>query len=276
MPLPPLPALVIDFTICETILNCLSSAFTSWVEVPLPCGDPEPPRPVDHRGPAPLLGGHRADDRLDAAELRLVDLGLAQLLRHARQHRDQVLQRPHLPHLAHLLEEVLEREVALAQLLRSARGLVGVERLLGLLDEAEHVAHAEDPARHAVGIEGLEVLELLTDTDEEDRAAGDLLHRQRGTAARVAVELREHHAGEVDRLRERLGDVHRFLTGHRVDDEQRVVGLHGLADTQQLVHEVGVDLQPARGVDDHDVAAEPVCLVDARLARPRPGRCRLT
>ena len=48
---------------------------------------------------------------------------------------DEVLERPHLPHLAHLLEEVLEREVALAQLLLRLRGLVGVERLLGLLDE---------------------------------------------------------------------------------------------------------------------------------------------
>ena len=33
---PPLPVFVIDFTICETILNCFSSALTSWVVVPLP------------------------------------------------------------------------------------------------------------------------------------------------------------------------------------------------------------------------------------------------
>ena len=105
-----------------------------------------------------------------------------------------------------------------------------VEGRLGLLDEREHVAHAEDAARHAVGVERLEVVELLAGTGEEDRLADDFLHRQRGTAARVAVDLGEDHAVEADRLVERVGDVDRFLTGHRVDDEQRVVRLHRVAD----------------------------------------------
>ena len=82
----------------------------------------------------------------------------------------------------------------------------------------------EDAARHAVGVERLEVVELLARAREQDRLADDLLHRERRTTARVAVDLGEDHAGEPDGLVELGGDVHRFLTGHRVDDEQRVVG----------------------------------------------------
>ena len=82
-------------------------------------------------------------------------------------------------------------------------------------------------------------------------------------------------------------DVDRFLTGHRVDDEQRVVRLHDVADLAQLVHELDVDLQTTGGVDDHDVATEPLRFLDAaargrdriasarsRTARRRAPRAR--
>ena len=42
-------------------------------------------------------------------------------------------------------------------LLRGLGGLLLVELLLRLLDQREHVAHAEDPGGHAVGMERLEV-----------------------------------------------------------------------------------------------------------------------
>ena len=50
----------------------------------------------------------------------------------------------------------------------------------------------------------------------------------------------------------------RVLAGHGVDDEERVVGLDRLGDVADLVHHLGVDGQPAGGVDD-----------DARRARVR-------
>ena len=83
--------------------------------------------------------------------------------------------------------------------------------------------------------------------------AGDLRDRQRGTTAGVAVELGEHDAGEADAVAERLGGGDRVLADHRVDDEQRLVGLHGVADVGGLPHQLGVDAQPAGGVDDDDV-----------------------
>ena len=83
--------------------------------------------------------------------------------------------RAHLADRLHLLEEVLEGElVAAAELGGHLLGLVLVEGLLGLLDQGEHVAHAEDAGGHPVGVEDVEVLELLAVGGEHDRLAGDL------------------------------------------------------------------------------------------------------
>ena len=120
---------------------------------------------------------------------------------------------------------------------------------------------------HAVGVERLEVVEALTRGGEHDRAPGDGGHRERGTTARVAVELGEHDAGEVDALLEGLGRGDGVLADHRVDDEQHLVGVDGLADVGGLLHELGVDAEAAGGVDDDDVV-----LLVARELRRRPWR----
>src|SRR5262245_4117803 len=56
-------------------------------------GDAQPPRAVDDRRVGPLAGGHRPDDRLDPVDPALVDLGVADLLGHARHHPHEVLER---------------------------------------------------------------------------------------------------------------------------------------------------------------------------------------
>ena len=80
-------------------------------------------------------------------------------------------------------------------------GLLLVEGLLGLVDEGEDVAHAEDAPGQAVGVEQVEVGQLLAGGREGDRLADDLLDRQRGAAAGVAVELGEDDAVEREGLR---------------------------------------------------------------------------
>ena len=102
--------------------------------------------------------------------------------------------------------------------------LVLLDRGLGSLDQRQDVAHAEDPRRHPVGVEPLELVELLARRDELDRLARDGLDGERRAAARVAVELRQHDAVELDALLERLRDPDRLLAGHRVEHEQDVVG----------------------------------------------------
>jgi hypothetical protein len=68
-------------------------------------------------------------------------------------------------------------------------------------------------------------------------------------------------------LVERIGDVDRVLTGHRVEDEEDVVRAGALVDVLELLHQGLVDREAAGGVVDDDVAA-----LEAR-SRPRRS-CR--
>src|SRR3954452_12107750 len=211
---------------------------------PRPLGDAKPARALDELGPPALLGRHRQDDRLDAVDLALVDLHLRQLLaREPGQHAEDRLERPHLAQRLELLEDVVEGELVAAQLALELERLVLLELLLGLLDERHDIAHAEDPLRHPLRVEALELVELLAHAREQDRLARDRLDAQRGAAAGVAVELAHQHAVELDGLGELLGDVDGVLAGHRVDDEQDVVRLDRPADLDELLHELGVDVQ---------------------------------
>ncbi len=122
-------------------------------------------------------------------------------------------------------------------------------------------------------MEVLELVELLADRGELHRLAGDRAHRECRTAARVAVELREDDAVERDPLVEGLRDGNRFLARHRVEHEQDVRGLGRLAHSRELFHQRLVDVQPPRRVEDDDVAALLLRLLDAvgdRLNGVRP------
>ena len=112
------------------------------------------------------------------------------------------------------------------------------------------------------GWKRLEVAQLLAGGGEQDRLAGDRLDGQRGAAAGVAVELGEDHAVELRGLGELLGDVDRVLAGHRVDDEQHDVRLDALLDVRELLHQRLVDVQAAAGVDDQDVLAVALGLIE--------------
>ena len=143
---------------------------------------------------------------------------------HAGDHAHDFLQRAEPADLAHLLAEVVERELALLAAALPGEHFVLVELALGLFDEREDVAQAEDAARHPVGVEFFERVEMLADADELDRHAGDVLDREGGAAAGVAVELGQDDAVEFQRFVERLGAVDRVLAGHAVDDQQHLVG----------------------------------------------------
>ena len=194
-------------------------------------------------------------------------------LAHPRDHLEHALDRPHPAQHPVAREEVVERELAGAHPALHLLLLVLLDRRLGLLDQRQHVAHAEDPRRHPVGMEHLELVELLADRGELDRLAGDRLDRERGAAAGVAVELRQHDAVERDALLERLGDVDGLLAGHRVEDEQDVERLHRVADPRELVHQRLVDVEPAGGVDDDDVEAVGLRPLEPLASPPATGSC---
>ena len=170
---------------------------------------------------------------------------------HSRQHAEHVLERPHLLHLLHRAEEVLEIEALLRRdLLREALGLFLVDRSLRLFHQREDVSLLEDPAREAVGVERLERLELLADTDVLDRRLGDSVDRQRRAAAGVAVHLGQDDAGDAEGVVESPGDPDRVLSRHAVGHEKNFMGRDGGLEPPELVHHLVVDLEPARSVDD--------------------------
>ena len=103
-------------------------------------------------------------------------------------------------------------------------------------------------------MELLEGVELLADADELDRLAGDRLDAEGRAAARVAVELGEDHAVNVELGVELVGAVDGVLAGHRVADEEDLLRLRAGLDVEQLRHQLFVNVEAAGGVEDHDVA----------------------
>ena len=222
----PRPAAVISLRIWP---NCLTSWLTAWTVVPEPVRDPLAPRAVDHLGLRALAGRHREDDRLEPVELALVDLrrpSAASSPAHAR--ASSRAGSPSGPIL---------RTCCIC--LRKSSSVNCCLRILRSSSAAWSSSNSPRPSRSATGRRPCRgsapairsgwkrssCVELLAGRGVEDRLAGDRLDRQRGAAAGVAVELGHHHAVELGRLGEALGDVDRVLAGHRVDDQQDVVGL---------------------------------------------------
>ena len=153
-------------------------------------------------------------------------------------------------------------------LLVARLSLVLVDVLLGGLHEPDDVSHAQDSPGHALRGERVEVLDLLSRSQEKNRGPGDLLQAHRRAATRIAVHLREDDARERQALVEGLGGLHRVLAGHGIDHQDLVVGLGGRRDLGHLVHEQLVHVQPARGIEDDHVAAVGRGLRHARLTNP--------
>src|SRR6187399_1783242 len=180
----------------------------------------------EHLRIAALAERHRLNHRFDAHELAVVELLRRAGRHHAREPRDlvhEVRERAHLLQHADLIQEVVERELAAHHASGVLLGLLLVDDGLEVLHQADHVAHAEHAARHALGAERLELVGGFAHAGENDRRARDFLHAERGAAARVAVELGENDAADAEALVEALGRFDGVLADHRVDDEQHVL-----------------------------------------------------
>ena len=66
----------------------------------------------------------------------------------------------------HCVYEVIQRELAFEHAGCGLLSLVFFKGLFGLFDKREHVAHAEDSARHAVGVEKVELVKFFAGTRE--------------------------------------------------------------------------------------------------------------
>ncbi len=172
---------------------------------------------------------------------------------HAGNHLQKALERPHLLELLERLEEVLQVELAAAEhLLLEALRRLHIDRLLSPLDEADDIAHLEDPSRHSFRIEDREVLHPLADADELDRHAEHAVDRERRAAARIAVHLGEDDAGQADRFVESLGDPDGFLPGHPVGHQKNLQRRRLRLHRSKLLHQRLIRLQ-APGRIEQDV-----------------------
>src|SRR6202044_3403466 len=110
------------------------------------------------------------------------------------------------------------------------------------------------------GVEGDDVLELFADAGVADREAELVGDGDDDAAFGAAVELGEDDTGDVGGLGEEACLLQTVLAGGCVDDEEGLVrsagqeALGGAAHLVELLHEVGLGVEAAGGVDEKDAS----------------------
>ncbi len=192
-------------------------------------------------------------------------------LRRAREFGRQLVQHSgHAAHLAHLPDLRLEvgeiEALARLDLLRELLRFATTSTFFcasSISESTSPMPRMRDAMRS--GWKTSRPSDLLRDAGELDRRAGDVPDRQRRAAARIAIELGQHDAGERQRVAERARGVDRVLALHRVDDEQRLDRLDRRMQRGDLLHHRVVDREAARGVDDQHVVVVLARPVERRL-----------
>ena len=150
-------------------------------------------------------------------------------------------------------EEVVHVELTLCHALGKAFGFLLLDILRCLFDKGDDIAHIQNAASHPCRIEFLQRVLLFADADQLDRAAGDLAHRQRGTATRITVKAGQHNAGDVDSLVEGSRRGHGVLTSHRIGDQQDLVRVGQRLYLAKLGHQPFINGDPAGRIEDQDI-----------------------
>ena len=151
------------------------------------------------------------------------------------------------------LEIVQIKAFAGLELVRHFFGFIEIDIGLRFFDQRQNVAHAEDAAGHAFRVKHLEAGQLLAGAGELDRRAGDMPHRQRRAAARIAIELGQNHAGERQRVVKRLGGIDGILAEHGIGHKQCFNRTDGSVQGGDLLHHRFIDPEPAGRVNDQHI-----------------------
>ena len=114
-------------------------------------------------------------------------------------------------------------------------------------------------------MEHLEVFELFTGTDVHDGTVEHFFDRQSGPASGITVDLGQDDTVDRDGLVEGLRRCDRFLSDHRIDDQQGRIRTYGSLDLSEFLHQLRVDGESTGGVDDDDVTAQFRSLGTSRL-----------
>src|SRR5690606_17023752 len=130
-------------------------------------------------------------------------------------------------------------------------------RLSGLLDATGRQGSTEQRVHERRRLERSQIVGALAETDEFDRYPQFVLDLEDDPALRGAVQLRQYHTADIDHLGEDPGLPGPVLTDGRVQHQQHLVHrgllLHHPFHLAELVHQPGLGVQTAGGIDEYRV-----------------------
>ena len=245
--------------ICAIILRASKNRSTSWLTSVTSL--PEPLAMRGRREPLRILASRRSAGVIDWMIAVTRSISRSSMLAICSrispmpgQHAEQLGHRAHLATACIWCEEVLEGELAGAATLAAMASAWSASKAFSAC--SMRVSTSPMPRMREAIRSGWKTSKSSSFSPLEANMTGrpvTVRDRQRGATAGVAVELGEDDAVEADAVEERLRGGDRVLADHRVDDEEDLVGVDGVADVGGLLHQLVVDAEPAGGVDDDDV-----------------------
>lgn len=121
------------------------------------------------------------------------------------------------------------------------------------VQQSRNVSHAQQPADEALGVECLEVVDVLARADEDDRRLSGSNGGQCTTTLGVTVEFGDDDGADGHRGLECLRLIARRLSDGRVHGEDDVVGRHHARHLLHLLEQRGLLLVTTGRVHDDDL-----------------------
>ena len=197
-----------------------------------------------------LMIGFHAD------EFFFVHLHFLQLLEHphAGKHAEDLFERTQFLDLSQLIAKILQAKGVVPKLPGHLLGLLFIEGFLGLFDEGQDIAHAQNARAHPIRVEDLQGVQLFADTDEFD-GARVTARMERAAPPRASPSSLVRMTPVMPQgFMEGAGDLYRILTGHGIGDEQDFHRLQNFLEAGQFGHQLGIDVEPPGGVHQQGVA----------------------
>jgi len=165
-------------------------------------------------------------------------------------HLQYFTKRSHFLDLAQLIGEILQCELAAHHPPGLLLCLLLVHGGFSLFNQADDIAHAEDPRSQATGIVGFQSLQAFTHAQELDRDTGNCADRDGCAASGIAVHLGQDQTGQADRIAKAFCNVQCFLADHCIHHQQDFHQRHALLDRFQLIHQLVIQLGTTGCVDN--------------------------
>mmetsp|Transcript_549 Transcript_549/g.1632 ORF Transcript_549/g.1632 Transcript_549/m.1632 type:complete len:344 (-) Transcript_549:541-1572(-) len=211
-------------------------------------------------------GVHNDAELLEALGLLVLPVLRHQIVRHAGDHPHHLVERAHPHDVLELRVHVPEGELSLGHLLPQGVLRVVVVEALHLLDEAADVAVSQQLSDEALGVEGLEVIEVLPGAQKDDGRLGGGHGTDGPAALGMSVELGNDDGTDVGRLVKGLGLIVHGLALGGIHHKHGVIGPHRSTNLLHLVKQGRFLPMSTRRIDQYHLES----LVD-KLIHPLLG-----